>query len=354
MNSSHFYKDKPLFGLDIGFSSIKAMQVDTTSKHHSVIGYGVGSFDSSALKDGVIVEHESIAKAAVELFDKNIIGEINTHRVALSIPASRTFTRTIALPQMNDDEIDEAVRLEADQYIPMPVDDLYMDHSVIERTETGIEILSVAAPKKLVDSYQQLSQMLGLETVAIETSILAVSRLFERHDHNQDVAAVLIDFGSMSTDITYHDKTVVVTGTVPIGGDRFSELIAKRLKVTREEAHVIKTKYGIGKSKKQAEIVEELKPALEELAKEIRRVIRYQEERSGSKSKIGQVITMGGGANMPGLTTFLTDTLRLPVRMHDPWQNLDLRKLQPPSSLEKAMYVTVAGLSIMQPKELFK
>lgn len=82
-------------------------------------------------------------------------------------------------------------------------------------------------------------------------------------------------------------------------------------------------------------------------------MIRYYEERSASKSKIGQVITMGGGANMPGLSEHLTEALRMPVRLCDPWGSLDFSKLQPPSSVEKSMYVTVGGLSLIQPEELF-
>jgi Tfp pilus assembly PilM family ATPase len=84
-------------------------------------------------------------------------------------------------------------------------------------------------------------------------------------------------------------------------------------------------------------------------------MIRYYEERSGfsENRKIGQVITMGGGANMPGLSDHMTDILRLPVRMCDPWQRLDFSSLQPPNSTEKSMYVTVAGLSLLNPKEIF-
>jgi type IV pilus assembly protein PilM len=330
------------------------MQVDPDCKTPSLIGYGLGSFDSSAIKDGIIIDHESIAKSAVELFKKNIVGEINTRRVALSIPATRTYTRTINLPLMDDDELTEAVRMEAEQYIPMPVDELYLDHMVIDRSEKGIELLSVAAPKKLVDSHLQLVRMLGLEPVAFETSILAASRLFARSSEHNDISAVLVDFGSVSADITYHDKTVIVTGTIPHGGDKITELIANKLGVSNQEAHVIKTKYGISMSKKQSEIIDALKPMLDDLAKEIRRIIRYHEERSASSQKIGQVITMGGGANMPGLSDYLTNTLRLPVRMHDPWQNLSLHKLERPSNLERAMYVTVAGLAMIRPKELFK
>ena len=351
--TTYYYKDKPLFGLDIGFSSIKAMQTENHGGEHHVIGYGIGAFEAGAVKDGVIIDHERVAAAAVELFDKGLVGEINTKRVAIAIPTTRTFTRTMNLPPIKDDELAEAVRLEAEQFIPMPIDELYMDHVVIQRNDKGVELLSVAAPKKVIDSYLEFTRLIGLEAVAFDASILAAGRLFEKQDDHNDIPAVLIDFGSVSADITVHDRKVIVTGTIPQGGDTFTEMIAKKLRVSREEAHVIKTKYGLGKSKKQTEIIEVLKPSMDQIAKEIRRMIRYHEDRSDSKQKIEQIVTMGGGANMPGLSDYLTNILRLPVRTSNPWQNLKVHKLQPPGAHEKSMYVTVAGLSMIEPKELF-
>lgn len=355
MNSKYFYTDKPLFGFDIGFSTIKVMQSQQLNDHeYHVSGYGVGGFDSSCIKDGIIVNHQLLAEAAVRLFENNIVGEINTRRVALSIPASRTYTRTMILPPIKDEDIPEAVKTEAEQYIPMSIEELYLDYSIINRSEDGIELLAVAAPKKLVDSHIELAQILGLEPAGFDTSILAAARLFQRQDEHNDIPAVLVDFGSMSTDITVHDKTVIVTSTIPKGGDMFTESIANALGVSIEEAHVIKTKYGMGKSRKQQEIINALQPAVDQLAKEIQRMIRYHEERSVSKEKIGQIVSMGGGANMPGLSDYLTNAIRLPVRTCEPLKNFKIGKLRPPSMLEKSMYVTVAGLSLIQPQELFE
>jgi type IV pilus assembly protein PilM len=354
MNNSYFYKDKPLFGMDIGYSSVKVMQIECQGHTPTVIGYGVGDFDSKAIKDGVIVDHKILASSVKELFEKGIVGHINTRRVALALPATRTFTRTMNLPPISDDELPEAVTLEAEQYIPMPIDDLYIDHTIINRSDKGVELLAVAVPKKIVDSYMLLVRMLGLEPVAFDTSILAAARIFEKRDSNNSVPAVLIDFGSLSADITIHDGTVIVTGTIPGGGDIFTDLIAKKLGVSKQEAHLIKTKYGIGKSKKQDQILEALQPSLDQLVKEIRRMLRYYEDRAdSSKQKIGQVVTMGGGANMPGLSEHLTSVLRIPARTCDPWQNIRLHKLQPPGAIEKTIYVTVAGLCMIESKELF-
>lgn len=353
-SSSHFFKDKPLFGLDIGSSSIKVMQlVNDGGKSPPVCGYGLVGYDTESVKDGVIVDFKSLAASIQALFKDGIIGEINTRRVAVSIPASRTFTRAMSLPLIHDNELLQAVQIEAEQYIPMPIEDLYIDYTIIDRTDKGIELLAVAAPKKIVDSHMLLVRMLGLEPITFDTTILAAGRLFQQQIDPSDVPTVLIDFGGSSADITVHDKEVIVTGTIAGGGNDFTALIGKKLDITQQEAHIVKTKYGLGKSKKQAEILEAIQPRLDTLVKEIRRMIRYHEERSGSKKKIEQIITMGGGANMPGLSDYLTNAMRIPVRTCNPWQNLDIGKLQPPSTIEKSVYVTAAGLALIHPKELF-
>lgn len=352
MNNNYFYHDKPIFGLDIGFSSIKVMQINTGKKGKYVAGYGVAGFEPGVIQNGLIVNHESLAKAAYELFSKHVIGDITTRRVVMAIPASRTFTRPISLPKLKAKDLDEAVRLEAERYIPVPLDDLYMDHAVVSQTDKQTEVLAIAAPKKLVDSYVLLARMLGLEIVAIEATISAAGRLFTQAEQS-DVPTVLVDLGSLSSDITIYDKDLVVTGTVAGGGDSISELISTSLGVNKQESHVIKTKYGLGVSKKQKEIIEAASPMLDKLVKEVRKIIRYYEERSGTERKISQIVTMGGGANMPGLSDYLTNVLRLPVRMCDPWQHLGFRQLQPPNNTEKSIYVTVAGLGLMDQKETF-
>lgn len=352
MNNALFYQDKPVFGLDIGYSSLKVMQLTNKHGRQSVTGYGVCEFDPKAIKDGVIIDLEAVAKETYELFTKKLNGDITTRRVVLSIPAARTFTRSLTLPLLGKKDLIEALRLETEQYIPVPVDDLYVDYAVVEKREKEQEILLVAVPKKLVDSHIQLAELLGLEVVAVESTIGSASRLFVQAEQS-DVPTVLIDLGSLSSDITIYDKGLVVTGTVPGGGDSFTTAIMDKLGVTRQEAHIIKTKYGLGLSKKQKEITEALKPILDQMIKETRRMIRYYDERSGSEQKIDQVVTMGGGANMPGLSEHLTNILRLPVRMCDPWQHLDFKNIKPPSTIEKSMYVTVSGLALTDHEEIF-
>jgi len=354
MKQTHFfYQDKPLFGLDIGFSSIKLVQVIPGKKNkHLVCGYGATNFDPTAIKDGVISDIKSIAKSAKQLFSGQIVGEIATRRVAVAIPSNKTFSQLLTLPKMAKKDLHLAVMSEIEQYIPVQLEDLYTDYNIIRETANELDLQIVASPKKIVDSYLSLMQVLGLETVAIETTTNSSSRVFIKADQS-NIPTILIDFGSVSSDITIFDQGLVATGTVSGGSDNITQLIAKKLKVSQDEAHIIKTRYGLSKSRRQSEITEALQPMLDQLAKEIRRMIRYYEERSADHGKINQIVTMGGGANMPGLSDYLTNSLRLASRMCDPWKNLSFGKLQPPSSSEKAMYITATGLAMINPKDIF-
>ncbi len=357
----NFFHDKPVFGMDIGHGSLKVMQLaEQPSKpsakaktpHHKVIGYGFARFDKDALKDGVVTRPEVIAQASLELFKHNLVGDITTNRVALAIPAYRTFTRSIQLPKLQPKEMKEAVELEAEQYISMPLEELYLDYDVVRQTADSTALFAVAVPRVIVDSYLGLAQMMGLETVLIEPTLSSSGRLFSM-DSNSNEPSFIIDFGSQSSDISIFDEHMLVTGTVQGGGEIFTNNIKSKLHVSDDAAGLIKTRYGLSVSKKQHEIKEALEPILEQIVKEIRRMLRYYEERYGSERPVKQIVILGGGANMPGLSEYFTAALRMAVRHTDPWQYFDYKGLRPPEIADRPMYATVAGLSMVQSKEMF-
>lgn len=346
-----FYRSKPVFGFDIGHDSVKVMQIDTTSKKHIVSGYGHITFEEGAVEGGVIVKPDVVAKETYKLITKHIVGTIDTRRVAASLPIANTFNRILSFPQMDKRDLDDAVRLEAEQYIPMPIDELYLDYEIAHQAADGsIEILLVATPRPIVDSYIKLFDLLDLEPSLLETSISAVSRMV-MHAERTGIPTLIIDFGSVSSDLTVYDSTIRVTGTTDTGGETITKLIADKLGVTKRQAYTIKTRYGLNPGKKQKEIIEALDPFLRKLNSEIKKMVRFYEDRASDKKEVQQVIILGGGANLPGLSAYLTDQLRLPVRLCDPWQNLSFGEIQPPHTLETTLYTTAAGLSLVEVKK---
>ncbi len=350
---SYFYEDKPLFAMDIGRASVRVIQLETKKNGlWRVIGYGQAHFDPKAIQEGVVEDHEAVAQAVKTLFDSELIGEITTDRVAISLPIARAFSRIVEMPGLTKDELDEAVRNEADQYIPAAQDSLYLDYTSIEQEDGKHMVNIIAIPKRVVESYTLLAKILGLTPVLLQTTNTADAGIFS-HDKQSDIPTVLVDFGSDSTDITVYDNGPIVNGNVPGGGEQITTLIQEALGFNEREAVIVKTRYGLSYSKKQRQLDEALAPMLSQVTREIKRTMRYFEERSETKRTISQVVIMGGGTNMPGLPEYYTDSLRLPVRAFDPSAFLDFGHLQPFPTTDRMSYVTAAGLAMCQPEELF-
>jgi len=356
----NYYRAKPLFGLDIGTDTLKIVQLKNSSASTigngdkpRVLAYGYCRFDKNAISDGVIVKPEILADAARQLMASDLKGKLSTNRVAMAIPANRAFSRSIKIPNMGPRQVQEAVELEAEQYMPISLSELYLDYQIVRKTLSNeLEIVLIAIPSKIVDSYMALAEALNLEAVVVESTLSSSGRLFSIDKHSRS-AAVIIDFGALSSDISIFDKDIIVSGTVDGGGVSFTELIRKLLKISAEEAELAKTRYGLNASKKQGEIRQALEPILQKVIKETKRMIRYYEDHYGSTKPIKQIVTLGGGSNMPGLSDYLTENLRLAVRHGDPWQFIDYKKLGGPVEAEKSMYTNALGLALIDPREIF-
>jgi type IV pilus assembly protein PilM len=259
------------------------------------------------------------------------------------------------IPAMADDEIKEAIKLEAEQYIPMPVKDLFVDYEISSRDEANIELLMVATPRVIVNSYVKFLESIDLEPVALEPSMNATTRTYDLTDANRNEPSILIDFGAVSIDLAVFDKTMIVNSTLAGGSELITKLIATALKVDAAEAFEIKSTYGIGGSEMQQKVTTAIKPVLDELLKEVRKILRYYSDRVGQSSnrQITHIKTSGGGATMPGINQYLSEELKLPAEAINPWDNLDFGQLKKPAELRKSAFITVAGESMLNPSEIF-
>ena len=109
-NSTLFYKDKPLFGLDIGYNRVKVMQIETNKSNHEIIGYGAMPFDPALIDKGVITDPNMLAGQLSEFLKKDVTGVINAKRVVIAIPADHTFIRSVVLPVAAAKDLDNAIR----------------------------------------------------------------------------------------------------------------------------------------------------------------------------------------------------------------------------------------------------
>jgi type IV pilus assembly protein PilM len=270
------------------------------------------------------------------------------------VPNEKSFSRVLTLPKMDKKDLEAAILSEVDQSIPLPINELYYDFGVTRDLDDAMqEIQLVASPKAIIDSYMQVFRALNLEVALIESNITAITRIVV-HAEAHDTNTLIVDLGSTACDISIYDGVAIrATGTVDCSSERLTDNIAKKLGITAQQAHSIKTRYGLGVSKKQDQIVEAIEPELSKLINEIRKVMRYFGDRNNSgTTPIGQIIVLGGGANLPGLAGYITNKTRVATRLCSPWNNLTFGKLQPPHELETTMYTTAGGLALVTAEEL--
>lgn len=338
-----FHKDKPIIGLDISQTGIKVMAINT--EKWLVTGYGSVDLDPLKIQKSLENGDEYLGDNLRSLFTDKIVGTLPSAQAVIGIPSNRTFSRTFSLPAKAEKNLADAVEVEVDQYIPIPLSSLYVDYEVIERSKEQVTAVMSAVPKTLVDNVLAAVAKAELEPMMIEPGINAVARLLETTEEGH-LSTLIVDIGPASTDIAVLDESAIrVSGGLGIGGNTFTLDIAKKMNVTLENAHQLKVLNGINAGPRQAQIVKALTPSLERIVAEVRKVMRYYSERITEGHKIEQVLVVGSGSNVPGIGDYFTNELIMPARTASPWQHLDFGTLPQPHKQFRPRYITVAGLA---------
>ncbi len=349
--SKFFYKDKPIVGLDISQTSLKIMAIDP--RKWTVIGYGSHDVDPSELQKTLDGDGTYLAEQIKELVTKKLVGRLPSEHIVLSIPTSRTYSRSISIPGDIKGDLLDAVRLEAEQSIPVPVDQLYIDYEVTSRSDEVITAYTCAAPRRIVDTCTAACAKVGLKAVVVEPSVNAVARLLKASEQG-DLPTVIVDIGAAVTEIAVLDSTIKVTGGVAVGGNTLTIDISESLGIPLEQAHQLKVLNGLNNSPKRRQLSKAVDPSLQKILTEVKKVMRYYDERVPGARKIEQLLIIGGGSGMPGIGDYFTESLMIPARVASPWQLLNFGKLPQPARQFKPRYISVAGLALVQPKEIWR
>lgn len=307
-------------GLDIGSQTIKIVELEKEGKGFKLLASGVIGYQ------GILPQNAKDDKELTPLSDviRKLHKEarIRGKEVTIALPESLVFTRTIKFPPLTDQEVASAVKWEAEQYVPIPINEAIIEHQIIERSQgisPGVTVLLVACPRVLVEKYIKLISGAGLTVVGAETEVLALSRALA-----PEVGTfLLLDFGAQSTDIAITKNGMVnFSRSIPTAGDAFTRALSQGLGIEYQQAEAYKKTYGLS-SELEGKVKASLGPTFNSVAEEIKKAIQfYQTEEKGEAPK--SIIVSGGSSVMPEAISSLSNLLGIEVVVGNPFAKISI------------------------------
>lgn len=337
------------FGLDISDLSLKIIQLKKRGQFLKLASFGETRMSPGIIEQGEIKNENELAEN-IKKAVKEVQGEkIRTKYVVISLPEEKTFLQVIQLPSMKEEDVKKAVYFEAENYIPLPIEKVYLDSQVVSRDQKSgkLNVSIAAVPKTTADLYLSSLKKAGLRPVAFEIESQAISRALVEKETSQD-PLLLIDLGANRTNfIIFCGCSLGFTSTAQVSSKQFTEAIANSLKIDLKQAEELKIKHGLSNDKSSKKIFKVLYPFLVDLSTQTEKYLNYCQVNYGQEVK--SVLLSGGGANMKGLVDFLSVYLKLPVKRGNPWTNI-LPNQEKASGLltyeESLRYTTALGLAL--------
>lgn len=350
----------PVFGLDISDLSLKFVYLKKAGDRIEVVSFGESALPEGVVSKGEILKEDELAPLIKKSLEQAKGEKIRTQYVAASLPEEKAFLQVIQLPRMGLQELQQAALFEAENYVPYPLETVYVDSQFVEPVKDHLDhsdVLLASLPRATVDSYVSVLQKAGLVPQVLEIESLAVARALVLQEFSL-FPVLLIDFGATRTSfLVFAGKSLRFTASLPVGSHQLTLAVSKALNLDIQKAEELKKTYGLERRGKSegGKVFEALVPSLVDLAEQIKKYIDYyashaahqhllQEERS-----IQKVLLAGGGANLPGLPQFLEQELNAEVHIGDPWVNIMSKQggaLPPIPFGESLRYTTALGLAL--------
>lgn len=337
------------FGLDISDLSLKIIKLKKKGKFLGLASFGEIKMKPGIIEQGEIKNEEALAENIKKAVAQVKGGKLKTKYVIASLPEEKAFLQVIQLPLMKKEEIKKAVYFEAENYIPLPIEKVYLDSQIVSRVPSRpgrLNVLIAALPKTTIDPYVNSLKKAGLKPLALEIESLAISRVLIKNNITPQ-PLLLIDLGeSRVSFIIFSGSSLRFTASYQISSQQFTKAIAKYLKIDFKKAELLKLKHGIDDSREGKRNLEALKPLLTDLVTQTKKYLDYAKTHS---TKVGKILLCGGGVNLKGFVDFFSLQLNLPVELGNPWTNIlpkPVKKAPELSQEESLRYTTALGLAL--------
>lgn len=350
--SSLFKPKVNAIGLEVGTSALKVVELRAGNPP------ALASLALRPMPPGLIQDDQVVDEAGLASEIKSLLSDagISQRSVVTAVSNRQAITRNILLPRMSLQELDEAIKWEAERYIPFPIEEVVLDYYVLDNPsdvdEGGqIEVVIAAARLDLVSQQVEYLKRAGLEPVVIDIKPftllrslhgsllgehLTASTLSGNAYTESDEVGVIVEIAASNSTITLvRGERVLMNRNISVSGDDFTAAIQRTFGLDFDTAEEVKLEYGTAAIPTEDEeellnfdmkreqfspsrVYESVRPVLVDLTTEIRRSLEFFRVQAGD-ANINRVILTGGGAKLRGLTAAIGDSLGFRVELGDPW-----------------------------------
>jgi type IV pilus assembly protein PilM len=314
-------KSKQLIGLDIGSSSIKAVELRRVGKELEVGKIAMDLLPPEIVVDGAIVDPGHVSNSIAKIFNEQ---KITARQVATSVSGHSVIVKKLSLQPMSDEELEGAIQMEAGQHIPFDVTEVNLDYQVLDSSADGatMDVLLVAVKKDKILNYTNVLTLAGKAASIVDIDAFAMQNAFEyNYDPSDESTVALLNLGAsvMNINIT-RGRNPLFTRDVSVGGNQYTDSLQKELDLGFDEAENVKlgnTVPGISEDAR----VPILKSVSEIIVLEIQKTFDFFRATAGGEH-IEKLYIAGGSARVFGLTDVLKQELGISVEELNPFRRL--------------------------------
>jgi len=322
-------------GLDVSSSAVKLLELGKSGNHYRVERYAVEPLPQNAVVENAITDVEQVGRAVDRVVKRS---GTKSRSAAVAVASSHVITKRITMPAgLREEELEQQIEMEADHYIPYPLEEVNLDFEVLGPSESDAnedEVLIAACRKEIVDDYVAVVERPGLTPTIVDVDTFAVEAAYElimrgAAGSGLEKTVAVLDVGATTTHVNVmHNNRSVYTRDHAFGGRQLTEEIQRRYGLSYEEAGMAKKVGGLPDNY-QSDI---LQPFMEAMCQETLRALQFFYS-STPFNNVDQVMLAGGCAQIPGICEMIADRVGVATTIANPFASMSLSNRIRPQQL---------------------
>ena len=316
-------KATPVLGLDVSSTTVKLLELSYTGDRYRVESYAVSSLPQDAVIEKNVNDVDGVANAI-----RSVVAQSRTKlkTVAAAVAGSSVITKMIDMPEgLNEDDLAMQLTLEADQYIPYPLEEVAIDFEVqgpSPERDAQVEVLLAACRRETIDARVEAIEGAEMTAKIVDVEAYAMERAFSLIQHqlalDEDSTVAVVDIGATMTTLSVlNNGQTIYTREQLFGGKQLTDEIMRRYGLPLEEAGLAKKQGGLPDDY-EPEVLEPFKDAV---VQQVARSLQFFFS-SSQYNDVDHIILAGGVSSMEGLADLVQEKLGTPSTVANPFAEM--------------------------------